>query len=98
VRLLDDNGVERLTKVTAYGVDREGLPLLLGNPFLQQEDVSIDCGRQKWRWGYTKASIHLATTKSLLKDARRTSSGTYLLGTLQSTGCDLDCEARVYYV
>ena len=82
VRLSDDNGVERLAHVTAYGVDKEGLPLLLGNPFLKQEDISIDCGRQKWRWGLTKANIQLATAKSLLKDAERTSSNTYLLGTL----------------
>jgi hypothetical protein len=98
VRLSDDNGVERRTHVTAYGVDKEGLPLLLGNPFLKQEDISIDCGRQKWRWGYTKANIQLATTRNLLKDAKRTSSNTYLLGTLQAAGTDLECEARVYDV
>ena len=45
VRLSDDNGVERLSQVTAYRVDKEGLPLLLGNPFLKQEDISINCGR-----------------------------------------------------
>ena len=34
VRLIDDTGAERTSQTTVYGVDKEGSPLLLGNPFL----------------------------------------------------------------
>jgi hypothetical protein len=98
LRLTDDNGVERRINATVYGVDKEGCPLLLGNPFLKQEDITIDCGRQTWRWGYTKAQIHLVSTKELLKEAERINSDSYLLGTLLSSGAELEPEARVYHV
>ena len=81
-----------------YRVDKEGCPLLLGNLFLKQEDITIDCGRQTWRWGYTKAQIHLVSTKELLKEAERINSDSYLLGTLLSSGAELEPEARVYHV
>jgi hypothetical protein len=83
VRLTDDTGVERRSQVTAYGVDKEGVPLLLGNPFLQQTGIRIDCGLQQWRWGYTKADIQIATASELQKDAEQTGSNPYLLGVLQ---------------
>jgi len=48
-----------------YGVDKEGASLLLGNPFLQQQYINIDCGTQTWRWGYTLANIYLVTAEEL---------------------------------
>ena len=94
VRLTDDQGVERRTQVTAYGVDKEGAPLLLGNPFLKQEGICIDCGRQEWRWGFTTANIQLVTTEDFVEDVERTSSNLYLLGVLQAGEISLN-EARV---
>ena len=84
VRLTDDQGAERCTRVTAYGVDKEGVPLLLGNPFLKKEGIRIDCGSQEWRWGITTASIQLAASEDFLKDAECKGSDFYLLGVLQA--------------
>jgi hypothetical protein len=94
VRLIDDTGVERIVQTTVYGVDKEGSPLLLGNPFLQEEHICINCGSQTWRWGYTTANIQLVTTNQLEKEYQQ--DRPQLLGVLQSVGIDLECDAHVY--
>jgi hypothetical protein len=85
VRITDDNHVERRVPVTVYGVDKEGAPLILGNPFLQQQNISINCGIQNWRWGYTTADLQIVTTEKFLEEVEQTSSEPYLLGVLQVT-------------
>ena len=40
----------------------------------------------------------MVSTKELLKEAERINSDSYLLGTLLSSGAELELEARVYYV
>ena len=66
VRLTDDRGEIRKAAVTAYGVDKEGPEILLGNPFLHKHDVQLDCGRQQWRWGLVDpARVQLITADQL---------------------------------
>jgi hypothetical protein len=95
VRMTDDSGVQRRVKTTAYGVDKEGVPLLLGNPFLQQGDIHLSCGAQTWRWGYTKAAIQFVTAEDFEKDIEQNSLSPSLLGVIQSTGISWERLARV---
>lgn len=95
VRSTDDTGAERKVSATVYGVDKEGISLILGNPFLQQQHIVIDGGSQTWRWGYTLASISLVAAERLLDDPEQHCSDPALLGTLQVTGQDYEHLARI---
>lgn len=70
MRLQDDNSVERMVHATAYGADMTGIEVLLGNYTLQTEDVQIDCGKQRWRWGITSADhVELVGLHEVLQGA-----------------------------
>ena len=50
-RMKDDHGTQRLMDFVAYGVDKEGPEILLGNHTLHKFGVQMDLGKQKWKFG-----------------------------------------------
>ena len=56
LRITDDQGTERMMDFIAYGVDKEGPEILLGNHTLHKSGVHMDLASQTWRLGVTLPS------------------------------------------
>lgn len=89
LRITDDQGVERLMDFLAYGVDKEGPEILLGNHTLQKAAAIMDLGAQVWRFGLSgPEDIELITPEDMDKEVK-----VGFLGVVQ-----LSLEAAVAYV
>jgi hypothetical protein len=89
MRITDDDGTERVMDFTAYGVDKEGPEILLGNHTLHKFAIIIDLGPQTWRFGVASPDhIELITAKEMAEEPNAA-----FLGTLQ-----LAVEAKAEFV
>lgn len=55
LRIEDDSHVERTLDIIAYGVDKEGPAILLGNHTLQECGATLDLSTQTWKLGLASA-------------------------------------------
>lgn len=80
LRITDDAGVERVMDFIAYGVDKEGPEVLIGNHTLQRVGAIIDLGCQTWKFGVASVDhIELISPEEMDKEC-----GAAFLGTLQT--------------
>ena len=57
--LKDDHDSLRTMSFIAYGVDTEGMQLIISNHTLARHGVKLDLGEQTWTYGVTKSNIEL---------------------------------------
>ena len=84
--MTDDAGAQRLIDVVAYGVDKEGPEVLLGNHTLNKYAIQMDLGAQTWKYGLANSSdIELVTADMLDPDEK-----VGFIGMVQFAGDSLD--------